>query len=204
MFALIIAGGLGSRLGLGEKPLVTIDGMPMIMYVIEAFESAGFDVVAVLSRKTPYTHNWCRAHGISHYTAEGMGYVEDIAECADAHGITGPFFTSVADIPCLERDIVQTLHEVYRHSQKDALSSWIPRGLAERFGSRVAYIEKINGLDACPAGINILRGDCMGTPQDETRVILDDFRLAYNINTREALDLVTRVIRARRNLGRNS
>ena len=41
MLALILAGGEGARLGMGEKPLVTICGRPMVGYVIEAFTGAG-------------------------------------------------------------------------------------------------------------------------------------------------------------------
>lgn len=198
MFALILAGGRGSRLGLAEKPLVTINGVPMVRYVIGAFESAGIEVVVVLSRRTPYTHNWCRANAISHYTAEGTGYIEDLAESVEVLGIEGPFFTSVADIPCVDGDIIQALHATYLESGKDALSCWIPRDLAEKCGSRVDYVEKIGGLEACPAGINILRGDLISVPQEEIRILIDDPRLAYNINTREALDLVKKVMYERR------
>jgi adenosylcobinamide-phosphate guanylyltransferase len=199
MFALILAGGLGSRLGLGEKPLVTINGIPMIRYVIEAFDSAGLETVVVLSRKTPYTHNWCRAHAVPHYTAEGRGYVEDIAEAVKALEIDCPLFTSVADIPCLEKDIIETLHALYLQSGRDALSCWIPKDLAEECGSRVAHTETVDGVEACPAGINIICGNLIDSPQEETRVILADPRLAYNINTREALDFVRSILHARRN-----
>lgn len=41
MYALILAGGSGTRLNLGEKPLVTLNGKPIIEYVIKAFHDAG-------------------------------------------------------------------------------------------------------------------------------------------------------------------
>lgn len=190
MYALILAGGAGSRLGLGEKALITVRGKPMITYVISAFESAGCEVVVILSRRTPYTRNWCRAQGISHYTAEGKGYIEDITEAASMLDIREAFFTSVADIPCIAEDIVHVIHSSYQESGKTALSTWIPRSLAEMCGSRIPYTEVVDGTDACPAGINILRGDRMDGPQDEIRILLNDPRLAYNINTREALSRV--------------
>ena len=37
MRALIMAGGAGSRLNLGEKPLILINNRPMIGYVTDAF-----------------------------------------------------------------------------------------------------------------------------------------------------------------------
>jgi len=107
MLALIMAGGKGSRLRMGEKPLVTICARPMLSYVIDAFEAAGHEVVVVASHRTPYTKNWCRARGVTLYEAEGLGYVEDIQAAAGDLGEEGiPFFTCVSDLPCLVPDII--------------------------------------------------------------------------------------------------
>lgn len=73
MLALIMAGGQGSRLRMGEKPLVTICGRPMLSYVIDAFESAGHEVIVVASHRTPYTRNWCRARGLLFMRRKGSG-----------------------------------------------------------------------------------------------------------------------------------
>jgi len=82
MLALIMAGGEGSRLGMGEKPLVNICGRPMVSYVIDAFLAADHEVVVVASHRTPFTKNWCRAQGLTIYDAKGLGYVEDINAAA--------------------------------------------------------------------------------------------------------------------------
>jgi len=78
MLALIMAGGCGSRLNAGEKPLVNICGNPMIYHVIRAFEDAGCELVIVSSPKTPFTKNWCRTNGFEIYNSGGTGYVEDM------------------------------------------------------------------------------------------------------------------------------
>ena len=49
------------------------------------------------------------------------------------------------------------------------------------------YHEQIGGVDACPAGVNILRGRRIGAEQDEFALLLDEPRLALNVNTREDL-----------------
>jgi adenosylcobinamide-phosphate guanylyltransferase len=43
---------------------------------------------------------------------------------------------------------------------------------------------------ACPAGLNILRGDVIDRPQEEFRLLIRNRRLAFNINTREELAAV--------------
>lgn len=194
MYALILAGGMGKRLGLGEKALVTVREVPMIRRVADAFVHAGCDVVAVLSPKTPFTRNWCRANGIFHYVAEGRGYIEDIIEVVTALEISSPVFTCGTDLPLLSSDIVKDLMERYAGCGKDALSTWIPMKLAEEHGYRPPCIERVSGIEACPAGINILRGDMIASPQEEERVLVADARIACHVNTRNALVIAERLI----------
>ncbi len=195
MLALILAGGGGTRLELGEKPLVTIRGKPMIEYVIDAFTTAGYEAVVVLSHKTPFTINWCRARGITCLVASGAGYIEDIAEVVSIIGVTGPFFTCVADLPCLRPETIREVETRYRESGREACSVWIPRELASMSGCRSSYAGTVNGIAACPAGINILRGDLIDRPQDELLLLIPEKGLAFNINTREELALLRSMVR---------
>ena len=55
MHALILAGGEGTRLGMGEKPLVSICGKPMVSWVTDAFRAAALEVTVVASHRTPMT-----------------------------------------------------------------------------------------------------------------------------------------------------
>ncbi len=194
MLALIMAGGRGTRLGMGEKPLVTICGRPMMAYVIDAFRTSGHEVVVVASPRTPFTKNWCRAQGIALYEASGEGYVEDITEAAADLKQEHPFFTCVSDLPCLTPEIVRSVHAAYYASGKPACSTWVPRDLCVEHGCRTEYTDVVEGVAACPAGINILRGDALGEPQDEVKILLHERRLAFNINTREELAQVQRYL----------
>ena len=47
------------------------------------------------------------------------------------------------------------------------------------------YRKNVRGIEACPAGINILRGDLIDQPQDELEVLLNEPGLALNVNTRD-------------------
>ncbi|WP_292520736.1 NTP transferase domain-containing protein [Methanoculleus sp.] len=191
MLALIMAGGEGSRLRMGEKPLVTICAKPMLSYVIDAFASAGHDVVVVASHKTPFTKNWCRAQGITLYEAEGLGYVEDIRAAAiDLAEAGTPFFTCVSDLPCLAPEIITGVEDAWSRAGVPACSTWVPRELYREHGCRTQYMEVIDGIPACPAGINILTAGGLDGPEEELRLLLHDQRLVFNINTREELALV--------------
>ena len=194
MLALIMAGGRGSRLQMGEKPLVTICGKPMLSYAVHAFAAAGHEVVVVASHKTPFTKNWSRAQGIALYEAEGLGYVEDInAAAADLEAGGIPFFTGVSDLPCLTPDIVTGIEDAWRRAGTPACSTWVPRTLCEEHGCRTQYTEVVNGVPACPAGVNILTAGDSGA-QNELQLLLHDRRLVFNINTREELALVQKYL----------
>ncbi|MDD1655890.1 MAG: NTP transferase domain-containing protein [Methanomicrobiales archaeon] len=190
MLALIMAGGEGSRLGLGEKPLVTIGGIPMIRHVIDAFREAGHEPVVVASPRTPMTLNWCRVQGITLFSAEGRGYIPDLVEAVTDLEETGPLFTSTSDLPCLTADLIRTIESAYRSAGTPALSVWVPLDLYPGNAECREYTEVVDGVPACPAGINILLGSVITAPQEETPLLLRNRRLAYHVNTRKELEQV--------------
>ena len=194
MRALIMAGGAGSRLNLGEKPLILIDGKPMIRYITDAFSLAGCRVVIVTSPKTPMTRNWCRANGIDAYAAGGADYIPDMVEAVTALEETGPLFVSVSDIPCIDADIISSVGKAYRASGKDACSTWVPSATITSCRGGPTYRTKIRDVESCPTGLNILRGDRIAEPQDEIQLVLDDPRLAINVNTRADRDAAERYL----------
>ena len=187
MRALIMAGGAGSRLGPGEKPLTLICGRPMISYVTDAIRCAGCEPVVVVSPKTPMTANWCRAQGTAVIRMGGDGYVEDMVGAVRNLDEDKPLIISVSDIPGITPAIIMTILHSYEECGKDALSAWVPAYHVKSCRGGMPYHEQVGGVDACPAGVNILRGDRIDAEQEEFALLLDDPRLALNVNTREDL-----------------
>jgi adenosylcobinamide-phosphate guanylyltransferase len=162
----------------------------MIGYVIDAFEKAGHEVVVVSSPKTPFTRNWCTANGIPFFAARGQGYVADIVEAVEDIGETGPLFTCVSDLPCISPVIITHIGQEYAKSKKDACSTWVPLSICRHYNCRTSYVETIGGTEVCPAGINILCGERIAEEQDEHRIVINDRRIAFNVNTKEDLEVV--------------
>ena len=96
-----------------------------------------------------------------------------------------PLFVSVSDIPCIDAEIISTIHDAYRESGKDACSTWIPSKTVTSCRGGMTYRTKIRDIEACPTGLNILRGNRIAETQDELQLVLDDPRLAINVNTRD-------------------
>jgi adenosylcobinamide-phosphate guanylyltransferase len=194
MFALIMAGGAGSRLGLGEKPLVDVCGRPMIQYVLDAFDAAGYETLVVLTTQTLYTSKWCHAQGIDSFRASVGDYIGDIIEAVEASGLAGPLVTSSCDLPCITPEIITRIRNEYEASGQESCSVWVPFGLCERFGCRQDCTSTIRGELAAPAGINLLSAGRIREEQDEFQIFMDDWRLALNVNTREALSHARRIL----------
>jgi adenosylcobinamide-phosphate guanylyltransferase len=184
MLALIMAGGAGSRLNLGEKPLVLINGRPMIAYVIRAFEDSGNEPIVVTSPKTPMTRNWCHVQGIPFHPASGNGYIGDMVEAVSALEEKQPLFISVSDIPCLSSRCIREVLESYGKSRKDACSAWVPVSSILTESCDDSFCETIDGIDAVPAGLNIILGEKIGSEQAELKMLIRDPGLAINVNSR--------------------
>jgi adenosylcobinamide-phosphate guanylyltransferase len=159
----------------------------MISYIAGAFFSAGCEPIVVVSRKTPMTANWCRAHGIAVVRTGGEGYVEDMVSAVRSLDDDAPLIISVSDIPCITPPIITTILRSYHDCGKDALSTWVPAHRIKSCRGGMPYHEQIGGVDACPAGVNILRGDGIDAEQEEFAFLFDEPRLAMNVNTREDL-----------------
>jgi adenosylcobinamide-phosphate guanylyltransferase len=195
MHALIMAGGAGTRLHLGEKPLIDICGKPMVSYVVDAFRQAKYEPVIVTSPKTPMTANWCRANDVEFCKADGIGYIEDFVQATVTFEIAKPVFISVSDIPCVTADILRKIIDMYKASGKEGCSTWVPSSMVRSCRESMPYREKIEGTDACPAGLNILLGNVIDRPQEELQILVADRRLAMNVNTRTDLAEVREFIR---------
>jgi adenosylcobinamide-phosphate guanylyltransferase len=155
----------------------------MITYVIDAFSAAGFVPVVATSPNTPMTMNWCRVHGIAFCKTDGGGYVDDMISAVKTLDDQHPLFVCVSDIPCITTEIIRRIADSYHTSGKDACSVWVPAGLVHACRGGMPYREQVHGVEACPAGVNILRGDLIEQSQEELQVLLNEPGLALNVNT---------------------
>ena len=193
MLGLIFAGGEGSRLKLGEKALVTVGGRAMLSRVADAFIAAGDEPVVVTSHKTPFTRNFCRAQGLDFIDTAGTGYLEDLREAVELSGEEGPLFTSAADIPYLTAEIISGVRMQYLASGYEACSTWVPLEFCRRYHVTPRYSREINGVPATPCALNIFLGSKLTEEQTELMLLLQEPRMAFNVNTREELEAAEKV-----------
>lgn len=192
MDAIVMAGGFGQRLRMGEKPCVELLGKPLISYVIDTLRATeDIDRVFVaVSPVTPKTEIMIQER----YSGEirvirtlGGNYVGDMIYAVETAQTAGPVMIIMSDIPLVDPEIISSVIEKYREAGKPALSVYVPINICKGAGIRPDTVFNKDGKLIVPTGINILDSSQIRNEQEDFNLILENPRLAINVNTVEDL-----------------
>jgi adenosylcobinamide-phosphate guanylyltransferase len=190
-----MAGGRGSRLNMGEKPLVTLFGRPLIDYVALALEDSGVDRIFVATTdNVPRTQKWATERGLYVVETGGYGYVADMIEAVKKAEVTDPIMIIMADLPLVTSDLIDEIIEVYEERPEPALSTHTPLDLHSRLGRRPDSLFNYQGRLIVPAGINVLDGVDIEKEQEDFHLILERIELAVNVNVAGDLMLCEKIM----------
>ena len=190
-----MAGGRGSRLNMGEKPLVTLFGRPLIDYVALALEDSSVDRIFVATTdNVPRTQKWATERGLCVMETGGYGYVADMIEAVKKAEVTDPIMIIMADLPLVTSDLIDEIIEVYEGRPEPALSTHTPLDLHSRLGRRPDSLFNYMGQLIVPAGINVLDGVDIEKEQEDFHLILERIELAVNVNVAGDLMLCEKIM----------
>ena len=190
-----MAGGRGSRLNMGEKPLVTLFGRPLIDYVVLALEDSCVDRIFVATTdNVPCTQKWATQRGLCVVETSGYGYVADMIEAVKKAEVEDPIMIIMADLPLVTPDLIDEIIEVYEGRPEKALSTHTPLDLHSRLGRRPDSLFNYQGRLIVPAGINVLDGVDIEKEQEDFHLILERIELAVNVNVAGDLMLCEKII----------
>lgn len=190
-----MAGGRGSRLRMGEKPLVTLFGRPLIEYVALAIEDSSIDRIFVATTdNVPRTREWAVQRGLCVVETGGYGYVADMIEAVKKAEVKDPVMIIMADLPLVTSDLIDDIIEVYEDRPEPALSTHTPLDLHSRLGRRPDSLFNYQGRLIVPAGINVLDGSDIEREQEDFHLILERIELAVNVNVAGDLMLCERIM----------
>ncbi|MDO8727470.1 MAG: NTP transferase domain-containing protein [Candidatus Methanoperedens sp.] len=194
MDAVVMAGGIGKRLGIEEKPLTMILGKPMISYVLEALlASKNIDRIFVatsprVNRTNLWLLDFIKQHkNLRMIQTKGDGFVNDMASAVEEAGITGSVLITMADLPLITPALIDRTIEKYKEINMPALSVHMRLEVCTRLGVRPDTVFHKNGGFIVPCGINILDACRIREEQEDYNFILDDEELALNVNTADDL-----------------
>lgn len=199
MDALVMAGGRGSRMKLPiEKPMLEINGKKLIEYVLDMLEESGHvaKIYVAASSNGPDTRKWLQDSGrsINIVDTPGSGYVSDMVGAVRVAGISGPVLVVMADLPLLTPEMIDEIVAKYDQVPQPALSVYNLLSVCRSKGLRPDTVFNKDGQLIVPSGINILDADNIHKEQDDYNYVLDDHKLAVNVNTVEDLEICSRLM----------
>ncbi|AGF97451.1 nucleotidyltransferase [Methanosarcina mazei Tuc01] len=178
MDAIVMAGGFGQRLGMGEKPCVELLGKPLITYVIDNLRaSKNIDRVSEIMIQERYKGE------VQVIRTFGGNYVGDMIHAVETSNTAGPVMIIMSDLPLVNPDLIDSVIEKYREEGKPALSVYVPINVCRGTGTRPDTVFNKDGKLIVPAGVNILDSSQIRKEQEDFNLILDNPRLAINVNT---------------------
>ena len=189
--ALIMAGGKGTRMELDvEKPLVEVNGRPMIQYVINALKNTDKinKIIVATSKNTPETRTFLNEQGIDIIETPGDGYVNDLGFIISNFELDDVLLTITADLPLINSDIIDYVLKEYEKSDKPAMSVLVPIDVFKKYDIKPTMMFE----NLIPSGLNILRS--INKTQDEKVLIIERIELALNINTCEDIKLLKKLV----------
>ena len=190
MDALVMAGGKGSRLRMGEKPLVKLFGRPLIDYVVSALLDSSADRIFVAATENvPMTRKWALERELGVLDTKGKGFVTDMVEAVEMAEVTEPILIVMADLPLVTPDLIDEIMETYEKRPEPALSTHTPLDLHRRLGRRPDSLFNYRSQLIVPSGINILDGADIREEQEDYHLIIERIELAVNVNVVEDLKL---------------
>ena len=191
MIGLVMAGGKGSRMEFPapEKLLLEYE-KPIIFHVIDSLnDSHCFSkVFAATSSNSPDTKFELEQIGIETLDTSGDGYVNDLNFLLQKMG--GSIFVVSGDLPLLDKEIIQKL--VKFNTESIWTSFLVSKKFLNSLGLESNLLINYGDIDCVHTGISIINADKNQNLYQvkEDYIILDDKRIAFNLNTNEDFELL--------------
>lgn len=186
-----MAGGKGSRMSLPKEKLLLKHEKPIILHVIDALkESKCFSkIIAITSSNSPETKNLLKRNNIELFNSSGNGYVQDLNQVLKT--INDSVLVTSGDLPLLDREIIQRLVKQY-NSEKIWTGILVTKEFLNLLKISTNYEIDFNDKPCCYTGISLVNAQKISNLEKipENFVILDDKRIAFNLNTKEDYDLL--------------
>jgi adenosylcobinamide-phosphate guanylyltransferase len=190
-----MCGGRATRMKAGtEKPLLKVNGIPMVERVILALAgSRRFDrIIAVVSPSTPKTKEFLAAKGIEIIEAAGEGYSQDLSRILS--GLKPrKVFVVPADVPLLDSRVVGDIVALASKRTAPAVSVIVDKEFVEKLGVKPSVM--LDGEQYCHSGITVFDAAKAGAgPIEEQYVVMNEVKVAVNVNTKEELGLAEKLL----------
>ena len=186
MIALVMAGGKGTRMNSSEEKLLLEYKKPVIFHVLDALKNSRCftKIITATSSNSPKTKEMLEQAKFETIETEGKGYSNDLNSVLQ--NLNDYVFVVSGDLPFLDENIIQSMIEKF-----DSKNTWTSFLISTKFLNSLNLqsdlIVKIENSDCVYTGISIINADKITDLNEieQSYIILDDKRIAFNLNTNE-------------------
>ena len=192
MIGIVMAGGKGTRMNLDDEKLLLQYKKPIILHVVDSLKNSSCfsKIIAVTSPNSPKTKKLLEENNIETFDTSGLGYVEDLNLVLQK--FNDLVLVTSGDLPLLDDEIIQTIVKQY-DSKNVWTSILVTDKLLSSIGTKSEY-SIIHDNQKCHfTGISLINSQKIDSLEnlDENYIILDDKRIALNLNTKQDYDLLS-------------
>ena len=186
-----MAGGKGTRMNLDGEKLLLKYKKSIILHVVDSLnDSKCFSkILAITSPNSPKTKKLLQENNISTFDTSGIGYVEDLTLVLQS--TDDSVLVTSGDLPLLDKEIIQKIILHY-DPQKIWTSILVTNNFLAKLGLESNYSILYNDQKCNYTGISLINADKITSSEniDENYVVINDKRIAFNLNTKQDYELL--------------
>ena len=191
MIGLIMAGGKGTRMNLDTEKLLLKYKKPVIIHVVDSLnDSKCFSqILALTSSNSPNTKKLLQENNIDVFDTSGIGYVEDLTLVLQSRNDS--ILVTSGDLPLLDEEIIRKIVKNY-DSEKTWTSILVTTKFLTTLGLESNYSILYNNQKCNYTGISLINANKIKSSENlvENYIIIDDKRIAFNLNTKQDYELL--------------
>ena len=192
MIGIVMAGGKGTRMNISNEKLLLEYKKPVIFHVIDALKNSHCfsQVIVATSPNSPDTKHVLEQNKIETLSTPGNGYVNDLNFLLQK--MSGSVFVTSGDLPLLDEEIIQIMTEKF-NSKNVWTSFLVSKKFLNSLGLESNLLINSGDIDCVHTGISIINADKIQNLDQvkENYIILDDKRIAFNLNRKKDYELLS-------------
>ena len=192
MIGLVMAGGKGIRMNLDNEKLLLKYKKPIILHVIDSLKNSNCfsKILAVTSPNSPKTKTLLQENNVETFDTPGIGYVKDLNLALKT--INDLVLVTSGDLPLLDKEVIQKI-VTYYDSQNIWTSILVTNKFLTTLGIESDYSVNFDNQECHYTGISLVNSEKISSLKnfEENYIIIDDKRIAFNLNTKQDYDLLS-------------
>ena len=191
MIGFVMAGGKGTRMNLDDEKLLLKYKKSVILHVVDSLNDSNCfsKILAITSLHSPKTKKLLQENNIKTFDTSGIGYAEDLSLVLQS--TNDSVLVTSGDLPLLDKEIVRQIINYY-DPEKIWTSILVTNKFLTTLGLKSNYSVNYDDKICHYTGISLINANKITTSENinENYIIMDDKRVAFNLNTKQDYELL--------------